>query len=276
MSFQEEMAKLKRLPKRPASLIDLLVHVIAPNPFESRATMDTEWAAQHAATPRFRIGGMQWYRDMTGLNGDDLFKFSGDAVKAAKSCGWKDMLGIPRSVARKLEIHWDSTARPQYFVAIKGHPLSFVKAAQILLSCELALQSLVDQQEGEQKAKKRSASDSVTRRPELLSEISSGKEIYQHMALIPACWNINDFNANYLESRTAAVPSFIEQLAAYTGQTDFTVFDALAAGNTVTYGLARKIKEFCDPNKPLGQIRCRRGKGILGSKRAAELEELPP
>jgi len=237
--------------------------------------MDTEWSAQHAEIPRFRIGGMQWFRDITALNGDDLAAFSVATAKTAKNWGWTDMQGISPAVARKLEANWTSTGRPQYFAAIGGKPLSFVKAVQILLSCELALEELLIERGIDTRAKKQLPLSTEVKRPELLSEIPSSQEIYRHMAIIPACWNVNDFNESYLQSRMDTEPTFLDQIAAHTNQTDHSVFYDLAAGHTVTHGLARKVKEFCDPKKALGQIRCRRGKGILGTKRAAELEEIP-
>lgn len=274
MSFQEEIAKQKREAKRPTWLTDLLIHVIAQNPHAEGVKMDTEWSAQHVESPRFRIGGMGWFRDVTGVNGDDLVAASADAAKLAKNCGWTDMPGISPTVARKVQGHWTSTGRPQYFTAIAGKPLSFVKAAQIILACELTLEKLLKQQGIESKPKRRAANADV-KLPERLDEISSAQEIYQHMAIIPACWNLNDFNTPYLEKRIAGDSKFLDQLATYTGQTDHGVFAELASGFTVTYGLAEKVKAFCDSSKDLGQIRCRKGKGILGTKRAAELEEIP-
>jgi hypothetical protein len=267
MSFQQEIEKQKRPAKRPATLPELLIQIIAPNPEASGAVMDSAWSAEHVGVPRFRIGGMQWFRDVTKLNGEDILRFRERALELAVTCGWAEMVGVTRAMAAKQEINWKSASRQQFFDGIAARPLLLVRAAQVLLACELALQDLIEKGGV-------SAAARTDGRPKELADFASSLQMYQHMALIPVCWNLSDFNESYLNTRLEADPAFLDDLAFATQQMDHSVFRQLASGHTVTYSLAKKIKEFCDPRKPVGQIRCRKGYDKIGKKRAAFLEEI--
>ena len=97
------------------------------------------------------------------------------------------------------------------------------------------------------------------------------------MAIIPACWNINDFNTEYLNRQIKFNPSFLNELANHVKQSDTEVFQELAAGHTVTFRTANGIKDFCNGRpgrEPLGKIRSRAGRNLLGTKRAADCEDL--
>jgi hypothetical protein len=267
MSFQQEIEKQKRPAMRPARLPDLLIHIIAQNPEASGAVMDSDWSAQHVGVPRFRIGGMQWFRDVTKLNGEDILRFREPALALAATWGWTEMAGVTRAMAAKQEINWKSASRQQFFDGVAGRPLLLVRASQVLLACELALQDLIEKREISEAAR-------TDGRPERLAEFVSSLQMYQYMALIPCCWNVSGFNESYLITRMEAEPAFLDNLASATQQEDHGVFIQLSKGHTVTYRLAKKTKEFCDLRKPVGQIRCRKGQDKLGKKRAVFLEEI--
>ena len=270
MSFEIIIANQKRPAKRPALSTDLLLHIIAPDPFEEGATMDLQWAEEHATKPRFFVGGIPWFRDLTLLKAEDIGAYRKRAAGKAKSVGWTEMRDLPPHVVNKLYKQWESIAWQQYYEAIQERPVTFIKAVLFLLSCELALQELVDKQ----KLRKRPNYAGDAEGPELSKEISSGETIYQHMAIIPACWNINDFNTSYIDDQVAADSSFLKKLGKHTGQQDLDVFADLGSGHTVTFVLAQQVKEFCDTLRPpLKEIRCRAGRGKLGSKRASKREE---
>lgn len=272
MSFRLEIAKQNRAPKRPALATGLFLHVIAANPFAENAVMDPRWAEEHARVPRFRIGGTPWFRDLTLLKAEALSGYSKKASNRAKSCGWTKMEDLPRAEASNLYGEWESIAKQQYYAAIQQRPVTFVKAVLFILSCELALQEIVDRQKAFRRG---NANPDEMPAIELPREVSSGEFVYRHLAIIPACWNINDFNAKYLETRAGEDAGFLEALGGHTEQSDIETFHPLAAGHTVTYRLAERVKQFCDDAKPhVGQIRCRAGRGVLGSKRATHIEEL--
>jgi hypothetical protein len=268
MSFRQAIENQRRPAKRPATLPELLIHIIAPNPEDAAAVMDSDWSAEHVGVPRFRIGGMRWFRDVTKLNGEDILRFREPALALAVKCRWTEMAGVTRAMAAKQEINWKSVSRQQFFDGVAGRPLLLVRAAQVLLACELALQDLIDNREI-------SAVARTDGRPEELAEFVSSQQIYQHMALIPSCWNLSGFNESYLNTRLEADPAFLDNLAFATQQMDHSVFQQLAIGHTITYSLAKKIKEFCDARKSVGQIRCRKGNDKkIGKKRAVFLEEI--
>jgi hypothetical protein len=250
-------------------LPELLLHIIAQNPEDDGAVMDSDWSAQHIGVPRFRIGGIGWFRDVTKLNGEDILRFREPALALAVECHWSEMAGVTRAMAAKQEINWKSVSRQQFFDGIAGRALLLVRAAQVLLACELALQDLIDQ-------RGKSAAARKDGRPEKLAEFVSGQQIYQHMALIPSCWNLSGFDESYLNTRLEADPAFLVKLGDATKQMDHSVFQQLAMGHTITYSLAKKIKEFCDDaRKPVGQIRCRKGHDKkIGKRRAVVLEDI--
>jgi len=100
----------KRDSKRPEWLAELLIHPIAPNPHARRRENGYRMEARNTLkSPRFRIGGMGWFRDVTGVNGDDLVAVSADAAKLARVCGWAAMPGVSQTVARKVQEHWQAT-----------------------------------------------------------------------------------------------------------------------------------------------------------------------
>jgi hypothetical protein len=270
MSFEIVIASQHRDAKRPALATDLLLHIIAPDPFEPGATMDPQWAEEHALKPRFFVGGLPWFRSLTLLNAEGLGAYRKHSSNRAKSIGWADMKGLPRHVVSPLYKQWESIAWQQYYEAIQQRPVTFVKAALFLLSCELALQELIDTQ----KLRKRPSYTVGADGPEVPKEISSGEAVYQHMAIVPACWNVNDFNIEYINGHMASDSFFLKKLGKHTKQNDADVFTDLGSGHTVTFTLAQQVKEFCDKLRPpVREIRCRVGKGKLGSRRASKREE---
>jgi hypothetical protein len=192
------------------------------------------------------------------LKAERIASYKERAAAEAKEAKWTEMPGTPRNVVSDLRGHWGAISRQQYFNVMNLRAVNFPKAALFLLSCELALQELINQQES-------------------VIPFTSGACIYQHMAIIPACWNINDFNTEYLNRQTKFNSTFLNELANHVSQSDPEVFKELAAGHTVTFRTANGIKHYCNGGhgrEPLGKIRSRAGRNLLGTKRAADCEEL--
>jgi hypothetical protein len=275
MSFAEEIERQGRVAARPSSPTDLLLHHISGDPHAKDAAMETDWAKEHAAVPRFYVGGLSWFLELTLLNAEKLAAYRDQAPRDAKKIDWHKMAGTPGNVVKDLQGQWGAISRQQYYSVLKSRAVNFPKAALFLLSCELALQSLIDAQ---QARKHHRDEDAEPDSPRIPKTITAGHCIYQRMAIIPACWNINDFNAKYIERHVAFKSSFLDQLAKHAKQSDATVFSQLASGYTVTFRTANCVKAWCEKNgcEPLGKIRCRAGKNLLGTKKAADLEELEP
>jgi hypothetical protein len=273
MSFQEEIAQQSRPAERPALASGLLLHKICENPGAETAQLDEDWAGEHAGMLRFFVGGIDWFSNLTLMSMDSLFSRKDRTLELAERCGWSKMSDAKPIDAETLRAQWTAIARPQYFNAGQKRAMNFPKAALFILSCELAIQDLLEQ---------------ITSRPEnseryakLKSEVVAPEYVYKHMAIVPACWNVNDFNSKYLLRRVEARQGFLAQLAVYASQSGGRVFHQLADGQTVTFRTAARVKHFCDSSldgcDPLGQIRSRRGrggKGMLGSKRSAESEDI--
>jgi len=133
----------------------------------------------------------------------------------------------------------------------------FHKAALVIVSCELALQSLF---------KSRHEFDDLAR-PE---------DIYTIMRIIPACWSIDSFTANYLSRAAESFSDAIPVLREAAGQDNNTVIEDLAGGYTVTWHTANSIKHTIDTHdgftEPVDVVRARPGRGKLGNKKASQSE----
>jgi hypothetical protein len=172
------------------------------------------------------------------------------------------MPGAPLHIARQIQRFWQEVSRQQYFAITKKRPVAFPKAAVFLLTCELALQEIVDDP------------SIIGVDSSQLEGISSGMDVYKYMVIVPACWNVNDFTDEYLQ-RQSTRNGFMQSLAAAAQQSRQVVTE-LALGHTVTYRTAKFVKDHCDSaGEPVGDIRCRAGQTKLGTKGAAN-EELVP
>jgi hypothetical protein len=254
--------------RRPINADELLLAPVTSDPHMPDATCDMDWIKEHNKQ-RFYVGGWPAFVNLTGMKIDELDRYRDAAIAAAKTEKWPMMRYTSPEMIRRLESDWSSIARPQLFNCAKGRAVMFPKAALFILTCELALEDRLEQA--------RNSRSKEGKTSELLATAKSGVWIYSHMAIVPAVWNINDFNKGYLESRLAKNPIFLSALRKETGQENLDVFRDLASGSTVTYKTATMIKTYCDRSnefEPLGEIRARAGKGTLGTKHASMYEEI--
>lgn len=262
-TFAEAIAAQQRPARRPALAEHLLIYPIAPNPYDPSAIMDSDWAREHAGIPRFYVGGVHWFLHVTQLSMAKIAAYRNQAPIEAKKAGWNAMPGTPLEMVEALRAYWGAIARQQFYSIAGACAVNFPKAALFLLACELALTDLIY-----------SSDDSVSDRISIPKHITSGEYIYQHMAIVPSCWNINDFNSCYYTNNFAEKLGLLRKLADYAGQSESNVLSELASGHTVTFATAEKIQEFCLHTSsgcgPVGRIRSRAGR-ILGSKKAADL-----
>lgn len=244
-------AVLQREPRRPGDPSDLLLHKVVPNPEDPQSDVSWGWAAEHAGRPRFYVGGIDWFVGRTGASADLVSSHRQKAVQEAEASKWTRPASWQAQVQLELKADWSAISRQQFYHGVKGRPMTFAKACLFILSCELTLCDFEDSAGGNP---------------------SEGQDVYRHMAIIPACWNIDEFRKQFVDY-LAENPRNIEDLVRQTDQFDSRVLFELASGCTVTFDTARKIKAYCDAAFPgrLGELRVRAGK-VLGRMKAAESE----
>lgn len=252
LDYKIEMAAQKRPAKRPEFYADLLLHPVATDPTDGSGCYD-DWEFDHGSMQRFYVGGMRWYFRQTGLNANVLAGFRRDALRQVKKrTDWGSM---PNSN----QMWKQDIARPQFNVAARGDPLFFQKAAIILMACELALEEALE--EGEE-----------------VKDIKKPEDIYQKMSIIPACWNVNDFNIGFYEKLRKAEPDVPGKLQNAAAQESASVFEHLSNGNTVTFETAKAVKAEidgnCGPDFNVGNVRAKPGVKRLGKQKASEFETI--
>ncbi|MBI1186190.1 MAG: hypothetical protein GC206_02490 [Alphaproteobacteria bacterium] len=253
--YRDTLRAFPRRAERPKTYGSLLS---VPITHDSPRTDDgcyPFWEEDHADKRHFYLGGFNHFM-RSGAVGDvkELHVFSKDALELVQDLrGWTDMPG-PRDA-------WTEFSYNQVRHAKNGMPLYFQKAAIVMLCCELAMRDRI-------KGKKE--------RSRLRIEHEDEQQIYLYMSIIPACWNIDDFNRAYLDRLEDAHPGAKAQLCDAAGQTSIRVIEELADGYTVTRATAAAIKDFVDktyPRFPLGRVRARPGKR-LGRRHASDKEAL--
>ncbi|MET1416810.1 hypothetical protein ABVF61_31430 [Roseibium sp. HPY-6] len=251
MDYLANIIQQQRQAVRPANYEDLLFHPIADDPTTSGASCYSNWEFDHGTQPRFYVGGVLWFMRSTSLNANSLAGYKEEAVQAVSDrTNWSDM---PNS-----NNNWTGQIARQQFNAARNHkPLFFQKAAVIIMACELAAEKML-------------ASGRT------LQDINAAEDIYRFMSIIPACWNINDFDADFYNQHIAKDKAAQETLRRASKQSQKTVIAELANGHTVTYETARAIKSSIDDDLPdnvnVGDVRARPGKQKLGHKRTSDYE----
>lgn len=256
MPFATIIDGQRRAAERPRSAEELLIHPICDNPAAPRGAMDVDWVREHAAKPRFYVGGLEWLVDLTGLSTETIATYKQAAADEISRTNWRDNLSPSVLVRQRLRGLWGAIARQQYFEVAKGRPVLFPKAVLFIISCELALQDMIDRRglpEGEQ-------------------AFASGAEVYRHMAVVPACWHVTNFDRSYLSSRASGSRDFMRDLSNHAGQARPEVFEDMASGHTVTYSTADLISQFCSQHDLAGSPRCSVGRTALGTKQASPHE----
>lgn len=245
-SYSQQQANRQVPAVRPARYEDLLLHPIADNPLSPNAASYDNWEFDHGAKPRFHVAGLFWFSRLTGMTMQDLKEgYSEAAREEVQNTPW---ISMPNSQ----EAWTQAIARQQFQRARGAKATRFQKAGVIILACELALEDMLNNGAN--------------------LPIKSAQEVYQNMAIVPAVWNIDDFNERYLKSLS---DNQILDLAAASQQPK-AVISALATGFTATYSTVELIKAKADTysNKP-GRVRARPGGKSLGKRGASEFETVP-
>lgn len=243
---------------RPDHIEKLFFHAITDDP-ESSSVFYEDWDFEHAGSQRFFVGGLRWFFRRTGLNAESLHSYSDEASKLIRNhTSWTDIASVRGSDAQ-----WDNVARQQFNRANAQKSLFLQKAANVIVSCELCAQDLLDNGKLKETAK---------------ADITSGGDIYKRMSIIPACWNVNDFNSSFLEEVEEHDPALLKKIARASGEGSTDILNDLAAGNTVTHQTAAAIEAEVTNGLPdqfsVGGTRARPGKKKLGLKRAAASERV--
>ena len=162
---------------------------------------------------------------------------------------WRDM---PASGDR-----WQNCSLNQFRSAKNRKPIYFQKAALVIAACEIVLAE-------------RLASSKSLRRPTTIGDL------YTNMSIIPAVWNINDFDKPFVKSLLEADAGAHDKIRDAAGQSSRTFLDHMASGSTVTAPTAHAVKSYIDLNCPTvtcGNVRAKPGvKG--GTLNATDFEDL--
>lgn len=236
----------EKAAKRPEHYEDLLSRPIGADLDDPNSYQD--WEFDHGTKPRFYIQGFLWFLRQTHLTVNGVANFREEAADFVEDAtSWDEMPGWTQER--------QPVARQQLNAARNHKPLRFQKAATILVACELA------------------AAERLERYGEC-GEIHSPQDIYRHMKIVPACWNINDFNPPFLEELRSQ-PENYQGLQRYIAQ-DKQVLEDLANGHSVSFDTAKDIKEWLDKKTDMdvGQVRARPGKKMLGRKSASLNERI--
>lgn len=239
-----------RRSERPKNAEALLLHPIADDPTPPDTESYSHWEFDHASQRRFYVGGFLWFLSRTGMNANSLAAFKDKAVEAvADRTTWEEM---PNSGSR-----WnEKIARQQFNLARNHRALFFQKAAIIIMACELAVEELL--KSGRE-----------------IKDISGPEDVYKYMSIIPACWNVDEFNEGYLNKLENV--GALDRLREVTGQRSKAVYHDLANGHTSTFETAKRLREALetelDPSSSsVGRVRARPGRRKLGKLRASEFE----
>lgn len=242
---------------------------VTAEPLAPNARCDSDWTKESAGKQRFYVGGWATFVNLTGIKIDHIVSYKEKAIAEAKAEKWPKMRDASPQIVSGMANDWSTISRPQMFSCGKGRAIIFPKAALFILACELALSDYLANGKGNRNKKAQAASEVAA--PE--SEIW----VYNNMGILPAVWNINDFNNSYIEQHLKIDAQFLNRLRDHSEQDNLELFHDLAAGHTVSYETADKIKSYCDNQRgfeKLGKVRARAGKGVLGTKKASENEEV--
>lgn len=269
--------------RRPDFADQLLLYPVNDDPDVEPAECTEAWAEEHALRQRFYITGVRWFRDVTGSNTDAIARVRKKAVELAKRSEWTTLRNTPKHIAREIRKQFHAISIQQFYNVTAGRPVFFPKACLFILACEIVLQEMIDEQ-NELSDEELAAQEAEDEEVVVPAEILTGQEVYRHMRINGACWNINGLNLNFIKDKLNVDPSLMEGLPEATYQTDFEVFYQHARGHTLTYPTARAIRDFSRNEESgfdgLGRLRSTAGRKILGTENAAShevwLRELPP
>ncbi len=255
MAEQRKESKGKATPQPRPSLDQLLVHPILKADNEGGQYDEQsypDWQLDHRHAARFYVGGFYTLRSITRrTDAKYYYLFAQDAIEIAREEGWDEQMdGFTRPASYNQFRNVISLSRPMFFE----------NAAQVIVSCELALADAI--QRGRYYGNK--------------------TDIYKMMKIIPATYNIDAFNESALERLRSEIDNFNSTVLAYAGQRSRHLLDHMSQGYCVTRRTARQIHlktlEILKSNPSIenyiGDVRGRPGKKRLGRKSATTSEDV--
>ena len=243
----------KSLSARPA-LDALLVHPIRKKdngPEDDGGDSYADWILDHTGKAHFYVVGFEWLRSVTRRGEANYYHtFGEEAFAVTTTLEWSD------------EIETDFRGRISYNqfrnALILHRPMFFGHAAQVLVSCELAL--------GDAIKKGRYSGDAT--------------EVYKHMNILPACYNIDGFKPDTLASMRGSIEDFDRKLLTASNQNSRQLLERLTDGHCVTRRTARAIRSKMlelseriggQPSFVIGDVRGRPGRRL--GRKSATMEE---
>jgi len=241
---------------RPVRLEDLLLHPICDDPTAPDAVCYTDWDRDHVGSARFFVGGILWFMRQTKVNSSTLASYAEEAARVVESqTEWHDIVNVRNSDERWRE----NVARQQFDRAVNRSSQYIQKAATIIMACELCASDLI-------KSGNAALKDSI----------SKPEDIYKMMTIIPACWNVNDFNQDFMAQVDSSGAPHLKTVQHAIGEDSVDVLKDLADGFTVTYPTAKGVLDAVNSELPseysVGLVRARPGRKRLGKKRASHNE----
>jgi hypothetical protein len=238
---------------RPKSHGDLLLE---PIPYDG-------WEEDHAEDRRFYLAGVVWFKR--------TFKAKQKTVDLARDQAHRRVLALTKwHLMSDPEGYWKKElGRPQVLSVFAGEPISFAKAAQVLMACEIVVENILSEKEKEPAV---FAERGLT----LPDGFSKAEHLHRYMGILPACWNIDGFNKEFLEKvRHHRNKDPHKEIADAIGLRSPYAVAELTRGHTVTRLVAENIQSVASgfevPDNYLGQVRARPGRK-LGKKSASEFE----
>jgi hypothetical protein len=209
------------------------------------------WEYDHCHKARFYVQGfLGFLRLQVVKDTKQLFsKYADEALDvAARETTWIGAPG-PSNV-------WDELSSNQFRAARNGKAMYWQKAALVILACELAVAAAMS-------------------KGRIVRGLSYPAEVYSFLKIVPACFNVDGFNARYLDVLLDAHPGATNPIALATRQSK-SILEDLTAGYTVTRRTAYAIVNHIAgnyPDHPVGPVRGKPGRK-LGVKSASENETL--
>lgn len=248
------MAKPKAAVQKLPLLEDLLVHPVRRKDTHSGQASGEykDWIFDHARKAQFYVSGFGELRAAASrAEANYYYSFAPEAREKAVAAGWDKLLGADFGT---------SLSYNQFRHAILFHkPMYFALAAQVLVACECALGDAIEK------------------------DIYAGRagDVYAMMKIIPACYNVDNFNAAALERLRRQAEDFDKLALASCLQSNRDVLDDLAGGHCVTRRTARLLHDFVITfvenrrisNVGLGEVRGAPGR-TLGRKSASGAESI--
>lgn len=227
-----------------------MLHPLADDPTKSGSVSYDGWEFDHGGVQRFYVGGMRWFMRQSGIEKiPTLAGYAEEAVATiANQTNWTTM---PNS-----ETRWDQMSPNQLRSARKMDHVFFQKAALVIVTCERALADKLA----------KGGSTPFPIKPE---------DIYSVMSIIPAVWNIDDFDKKTLQQLQEKYPEAMAYLREKSGQSASTI-EHLATGHSVQHATAMAVKAAIDKNfTKVGCGRLRASPGAsLGTKAASPAESI--